>query len=253
MKNNKLNKRIKILALILMIILISFNFYDILNGVISMIDGDVVSELGGKIFYLKRDKEILNLYSSDANLENKKLIYTNTDSLSQNKNIIGFQYDKSRDIIDFVCMNKGDWTLHSIKPNGKYLKVLRSAMETKTSNKVKNMDSYSIKPIYKDLKAISEKGSMYLIKEGEKVLLKKFIGIHDSKFNSGYSPVGFSPNGKYLVFRSSNHLTPIGTLLEGVIKNNPSNNYQIGDYYIMNLETKAIDKYIYAYSIQWVK
>jgi len=251
MKKSKSKKVSIVLMLSLILLVLLFNSYDIFNGIISVTDGDVLSQLEGNIFYIKRDNNsILNLYSSDANLENQKLIYSNKDSTSENKNIIGFHYDKPEEIINFVCMSLGEWTLHSIDPNGENLKVLENEDESKkVSTIVEEMDSYSIRPVHKDLKAINEKGSMYLFKGNEKILLKKFIGLYDSKFNSGYTPIGFSPDGKYLVFRSTNHLTPIGTLIEGML----TTSSQLVNYYIMDLETKDIDKYLYAYDIEWVE
>lgn len=61
-------------------------------------------------------------------------------------------------------------------------------------------------------KTVTEKnGSIYIKEKGEERCIKKFYGLHDRKF-TGYYPVGFSPDGKYLVYNSMEYLTPLGSI-----------------------------------------
>lgn len=210
---------------------------------------DIVSELQGKIVYLSREDELLNLYTSDANLKNKKLIYSHKDSYEENKNIIEFYYDEKEDIYYFVAMENGEWSLFFIK-EGEEPKFIEVVDTEEINNK--NMH---ISTKFNNVEAVSNKGSIYLIDNEEETELVKFYGIYDEKFNPGFQPIGFSPNGKYLIYDYFGNLTPIGTIVEGIIKDLFKMEGPKSKVYIMDLETKEVNEYIDVDGnvIQWIK
>lgn len=98
---------------------------------------------------------------------------------------------------------------------------------------------------FNHLTAISKQGSLYLSENGNDKLIKKFRGIYDYKF-TGYRPIGFSPDGKYFVYHSMEHLTPFGTLIDGIFT------HSVGRTYIMDLSTMKSTRFIDTFKIQWV-
>ncbi len=204
-------------------------------------ESDVVSDLPGKIYYTKRIDGVLQLFTSNANLTNEKLIYAHSGE--ENNNIGEFYYDKDINSIYFIAMKDGKWSLFSIdtkRKNPTFIQIF--------DGEWKDFLNYYVGTRYKNMEIINRQGSLYLMKNGKEELLKKFIGFYDSKFNSGHTPIGFSPDGKFIIYHSSEHLTPFGTLIEGMF----DKDYHIGQNYIMELETKKIEKYPALYSLQWI-
>lgn len=240
-----MGKRILKILIVLVLLIIVFR----LVSIKSPSKKDIVSELEGKIVYLSRDNEILNLYTSDANLENKKLIYSHKDSEEDNKNIIEFYYNEKEDIYNFEAMKDGEWSLFSIKEGEepKFIEIVE----------IEEMDNENmyISTKFNDKEAVSKNGSIYLIEDEKERELIKFYGIYDGKFNPGYQPIGFSPNGKYLIYDYFGNLTPIGTIVEGMIKDLFKMKGPESKVYIMDLETKEINEYIDIDGnvIQWIE
>jgi len=83
----------KVLLSILLII-----FITILGNWYTNTRTDIVSKLNGKVYYLKRDKEILNIYACDANLSNKGLLFDN-QNISENY-VMDLHTGKSNHFID---------------------------------------------------------------------------------------------------------------------------------------------------------
>lgn len=201
---------------------------------------DIVSELPGKIFFLRRDKQVLNLYSADANLDNMHLIYSHKGRGEENENIIDYYYDKASNVVFFIAMKDGEWSLYSIKPGDRHPHYLRKT-------KALGGNYAYIKPETGKIKAISKEGSIYLNKDGKEFLLKRYYGIYDSKFAPGYVPLGFSPNGQYLIYTWTDHFTPLGTILELLI------HYELESLYVMDINTGKTNKYLKAgRNIQWI-
>lgn len=63
---------------------------------------------------------------------------------------------------------------------------------------------------------------------------------------TGYGGIGFSPDGKYLIFSSSEHFTPIGFLLHNMITG------FLGNVYILDLESGKSSRFVHAYKIPWL-
>jgi hypothetical protein len=227
------------ILLLLFLIVISFNVFQYWK---SNSHSEIVSGLKGSIYYTERVDGVLTLFKSDATLQNKILLYSHKgkgkDSYGgNNDNIIDFYYEKTSQTIYFIAMNNGSWSLFSIKEGEVQPNLLREEdMLTKTDYIHNQFDHLSVS---------SNQGSIYLKENGKEKIIKKFYGIYDGKF-TGYGPIGFSTDGKYLVYYSMEHLTPFGTLLEGLFINN------VGNTYIMDLSTMKSTKYIDAYQIQWI-
>ena len=207
-----------------------------------------VSKLKGKIVYLYRDGELLNLYTSNANLQNKKLIYSHKGYGEENENIIDFYYNEDEETYYFVAMKDGEWGLFSIKENEElnYIKMI--------SPEKFNRDDRYLSTKLNGVESISKNGSIYLIKDGVETKLKKFYGIYDVKFNPGYEPIGFSPNGRYLIYDYFGNLTPVGTIAREIIEDLFKIKSSESKVYIMDLETNEINEYIniYGNALQWL-
>ncbi|MBB6446924.1 hypothetical protein [Bacillus benzoevorans] len=224
--------------LLLIIIAISFNVFQYLRN---HIHAELLSELKGTIYYTERVDGALTLFKSDATLQNKTLLYSHKgkgkdSSGDYNDNLTDFYYDKASQTIYFIAMNNGSWSLFSIKEGERPILLEEDVMEIDT-NYIQNQ--FNHRTIF------SKQGSLYLKEKGNENIIKKFYGIYDEKF-TGYHPIGFSPDGKYFVYHSMEHLTPFGTLLTGVFKNS------VGETYIMDLSTMKSTKFINAQHIQWI-
>lgn len=234
------------MIVMLVIIIVCFFPY---SKVISQLNSGILNELEGQIYYTKRVGGINTLFKAQANLENEELIYSHKGkgdlgSGEYNDNIIAFHYDLESQVISFCAMDDGTWSLFEVK-EGTDEAIRRKQFDEKEVDQ-----AYILKTDYVELRSdkkhiYTEKGSIYLIIEGKSKCIKKFIGIYDGKF-TGYQAIGLSPNGEYLIYTSSEHLTPIGTILEGILTNS------IGTTYIMDLETGKSTKYIEFSRIQWI-
>lgn len=243
-----MKKKKLFLILIGIIILISVGPYTII-GIKGLINKDILTSLKGQIYYSKRDDGVLTLYKSDANLDNQKLIYSHkdkglTDSGDYNDNIIDFYYDTSTNQINFIAMNDGEFALFSMEEGEKNPKLID---KNKTSNigRLLHKTDY-IRKQQGNVIAMEKRGSIYIIENGKERCVKRFYGVYDDKF-TGYAPIGFSPDSKYLIYSSMEHLTPFGSIAHNLI------NSFIGNVYIMDLDTGESVKFIDAYNIQWVK
>ena len=218
-------------------------------------DSDIVSKLEGEIFFLKRDGEILNLYTSDAKLSKVRMVYSHKGKGDQNDSIIGFYYDVKKDVVYFQAIKDGKWSLYSIGIGGNEPVLINQLLVSKNLINVKEFirEEHYIKPVAGEMEAVNRNGSLYLVNKEKEVLLKKYHGFYDEKFSSGYVPIGFSPDNKYLVYYWSGHWTGFGTMLAGFIKQ-LFGSYNMGNLYIMELETMKTNKYLPAPAnkIQWV-
>jgi hypothetical protein len=233
-------KRKLILKILLSILIIALAF-NIFHYCMSKVHSDLLSGLEGTIYYTERVDGVLTLFKSDAALQNKTLIYSHKgkgkDGYGDNNdNILDFYYDKTSKNIYFSAMNNGSWSLFSLKEGEDQPILLQKDTMVTTTDYIQNQ--------FRNLTVTSKQGSLYQTEKGKEKTIKKFYGIYDEKF-TGYYPIGFSPDGNYLVFHSMEHLTPLGSLLEGFVKNS------IGNTYIMDFSTMKSTKFIDVYKIQW--
>lgn len=212
-------------------------------------DADMLSGLEGTIFYEKRVDGTKVLFSSDANTQNEKIVYSHKgkgrDNYGDfNDNILEYHVDPESGHIDFVAMYEGEWSLFSL-PFGEEDAVLLGKAE-RIKDGASFMESVDyLKRSVGDRSVLCEAGSIYLVEKGNQRLIKKFWGIYDEKF-TGYGSIGFSPDGDYLVYWSMGHLTPIGTMLDGMLTGH------VGRTYIMDLQTGRSTRYPDARDIQWL-
>ncbi len=225
-----------LLILILVFFLNAFQFFT------RSANSNLLSDLEGTIYFTERVDGVLTLFKSDASLQHKALVYSHNGKGNDgygdfNHNIIDFHYDRISETFTFIAMNNGSWSLFSLKEGESNPTVLQAD--------VMEMDTDYLQNENQDLSVASKKGSLYLSENGNESILKKFNGIYDEKF-TGYDSIGFSPNGNYLVYRSMEHFTPIGTILEGIFADS------VGNTYILDLSTRESTKFIDAHQIQWV-
>lgn len=198
----------KLLILVSVIIFVSVFIYAFW-GFKKSVNADIVTKLEGQIYYTKRVDGILTLYKSNTNLENEKLIYSHKgkgkDNFgSYNDNVLDYCYDIKSGDISFVAMNNGEWSLFSLK-EGENNAILINKQEKNIY--LENTDYISNHQ--GEITDIQKEGSIYIVENGKERCIKKFYGLYDDKF-TGYSPVGFSPDGKYLIYHSMGHLTFLG-------------------------------------------
>lgn len=241
-----MKKKYFIIATLIMLITISFP--KIFLYLIDDNDNpEILKQLKGTIYYTKRVDGVLTLFKSDAALQNQTLIYSHKGkgrdgSGEYNDNILEFFYDKTNKIYYFIAMDNGYWSKFSLKEGDSEPTLLKR--DVKVEDYMVSETNY-IQKKHNNLAVFSKQGSIWLLDNGEEKIIKRFYGIYDAKF-TGYSPIGFSPNGEYLVYYSNNNLTPVGTLIEEIM-NNP-----VGNMYIMDLSTKKATKFVKFHQIQWI-
>ena len=196
------------ILLLIFLIVVSLNVFQYFR---SNIHSELLSGLEGTVYYIERVDGVRTLFKSDATLKNKTLIYSHKgkgkDSYGDyNDNILDFYYEKTSQTFYFIAMNNGSWSLFSLKEGENNPILLQKENMMKNTDYIQNQ--------FENLTATSKAGSLYLLENGNEKTIKKFHGIYDEKF-TGYHPIGFSPDGKYLVYHSMEHLTLFGTLLEG--------------------------------------
>ena len=196
------------ILLLIFLIVVSLNVFQYFR---SNIHSELLSGLEGTVYYIERVDGVRTLFKSDATLKNKILIYSHKgkgkDSYGDyNDNILDFYYEKTSQTFYFIAMNNGSWSLFSLKEGENNPILLQKENMMKNTDYIQNQ--------FENLTATSKAGSLYLLENGNEKTIKKFHGIYDEKF-TGYHPIGFSPDGKYLVYHSMEHLTLFGTLLEG--------------------------------------
>ncbi|MGL4336678.1 MAG: hypothetical protein ACRCST_07270 [Turicibacter sp.] len=235
----------KIILLIISLLFILIVLF-IANAKQTHFNARVLSELGGDIIYLRRDEDlVLKLYKSQANLENEMLIYEH--SALENSNIIGFSYDEVTDLITFGAFDDIDqnFETYEISIDGGVVKPLNIPYETKelpSNHQLTGSLNES------NFEIISENGSMYLLSDTEKLSLKNYKGFYDGKFSSGYQPITLSQDSNYLFYSYTPHMTPIGTILDGMFLN-----HEPIRTYIMDLQSQEYSEYVNFYGdIVWI-
>lgn len=220
----------------------------VIIGIKGHINKDILSNLEGEIYYTKRVSSVLTLFKSDANLDNEALLYSHKGNGEDreggyNDNIIDFYYDSNNKIITFIAMDD-DWSVFSVKEGedkptlmGETREVLKDGVSLDKTRYISNKQN--------DIAAFSKKGSIYIVENGKEKCVKKFYGIYDDKF-TGYGPIGFSPDGKYLIYSSSEHMTPLGFIVNNMVTDFS------GNVYILDLETEKSSRFIKSYDIQWI-
>ncbi len=222
----------------------------LLVSLLSNENKNILTELEGEIYYLKKDNHITKLYKSDANLENTVLVYSHEGkSQDINDNISDFRYYSDTQKIEIEVMYEGEWSILDLSPGSQEPQYLRKAEEIKIgeNNIVHCIDVDYIYSKLVDFGVYGKSKSIYMSTQGEEKRILKYKGLpaKDSPFDkrfTGYFPHGLSPDGKYLVYGTTNDNIGVGAIL----------GFKEYKKYIMNLETKEYTKYVDAYHIQWV-
>lgn len=213
-------------------------------------NGDFVKAVNGRIYYLKRVDGTNSLYVSDANMTQERLVYSHSDQINpdtneSNSNILDYYYDDKANTVDFIGMHKGAWAVYHLKLEDKTLAV-ESQESSKASQMPKLNQTHYLSNFYNGQSISAKEGSLYLTQGDDEKEIIHFWGLYDDKF-TGYQPIGFSPDGQYLLYHSKGHLTPIGTIIEGLFKDS------VGQVYIYNIETGESAKYINGRYFQWLQ
>ena len=245
MKASKTKIILLVVTLIGMMILAPTIYGDLRDNM----NSDVLDGLDGEIYYTKRVDGINTLFKSEAGLQNETLIYSHLGkgkdrNKDYNDNIIDFYYDSQSKIVDFVAMNDGSWSLFALKEGEGRPTLMPTTGTVKNTTSVLKKSDY-LKKDRKQVSVFQKNGSLYLIENGEEKCVKKFHGFYDDKF-TGYRPIGFSPNGEYLVYHSMEHLTLLGTIFEGAIRDS------YGSTYILELSSGKSTRFLNASKIQWL-
>lgn len=211
-------------------------------------NSDILLNIEGQIIYKKRVDGVNTLFRSDANTNNEELVYSHKgkgmDSYGRfNDNIIDYHYDLESGTIDFVAMDNGEWSMFSLNEASGVAILLGEAQLIPHSTSM--METDYIKKSTEKINVIAREGSLYIIESGLERRVKKFYGFYDDKF-TGYSPIGFSPNGEYLIYHSMEHLTPLGTIIDSMMTQS------VGHVYVMDLQTQKSARYIDATKFQWI-
>jgi hypothetical protein len=227
-----------ILLAVLLITIILFIFQPFNSSVQS----ERLQDLKGSVYFLERVDDVLTLFRSDATLRSKVLIYSHKGKGADgyggyNDNLIDFHYDKESGTIQFIAMYEGDWSLFSLtEGEDKPILVQKDTMQMRTSYLRHSLD---------ELTVLSDEGTLYLLEDGKKTILKEYEGKYDSKFSSGYTPIGFSPDGNYLVYSSADDANSLFGLISAFVDPSP-------EIYIMDLSTRESINFVEAHKIQWV-
>lgn len=216
---------------------------------------NILTDLEGEIYYIMKDDDhISKLYKSDANLKNKTLIYSHegkgtTSSGGSNDNILDFRYYPDTQKIEIEVMYEGEWSILELRPGSHEPKYLRKLEEIKTGEYgiVHNINVDYIYSKLDEFEIYGKSKSIFMSTQDEEKCILKYKGLpeDDSPFDkrfTGYFPHGLSPDGKYLVYGTTNDKIGIGAILG-------FKEYKI---YIMNIETKEYTEYVDAHEIQWV-
>jgi hypothetical protein len=245
MKKTKIKILFIVVGIFVMMALLPTVYVNLRN----IFNSDVLDDLKGEIYYTRRVDGTNTLFKSGANLQNEILIYSHIgkgmdNHNSYNDNIIDFYYDLESENLRFIAMNEGNWRLYELKEGESTPNLIDTSVTVKNATSMIETSDY-LKKNFEQLSAIQKHGSLYIIEDGEEKCIKKFYGIYDEKF-TGYSPIGFSPDGKYLVYHSMEHMTLLGTIFEGVI------NDSYGNDYIMELRSGKSTRFLNASNIQWI-
>lgn len=228
--------------LILLLILIGFFAYGCYGG---RYNERALNELEGRIIYTKRDTDsVLKIYTAKANLEDEILLYEHHDSID-NGNIIALEYDEEQACLIFEAYDDtiGDFGLFTLDAELNVTSLGVSSMKgTWESDKNSGYNDSGLGVISKD-------GDLYLHQQTphQMTLIKDYKGMLDYKFSPGYIPLTVSTDGKFVFYRYSNHVTPIGVLLDGLMLQN-------FDFktYVMNIETGESSLYVNFHDIIFI-
>ncbi|MGL4819235.1 MAG: hypothetical protein ACRC5C_04560, partial [Bacilli bacterium] len=237
-----MRKGITLLLSVLIIFIVAY----VLEHDVPKQNNAILDSLAGEIYYTERINGVLTLFRSNANLTDRTVVYSHvgrgqTSFGDTNENIITFNYDVATKAIDFVAMHEGEWSLFRLPSSAK-----APFFVERTIPKDDVIPTNYIETKLGTKEARIEKGSIMLKEEGVEEEILPFRGLYSYKM-TGYDIVGFSPDGKFLVYTSFGHRTPFGTMLEGFTRN------QVVEYYILNLETKESAPFVKSNQIQWLQ
>ena len=105
-----------IIGILFVVFILGSNVYGYVKDTIYK---DILDNLEGELYYLKRVDGSLTLFKSDANLKNEKLLYSHKGKGEDgygdyNDNIIDYFFDSEKNTLNFVAMHNGDWRLFTL-------------------------------------------------------------------------------------------------------------------------------------------
>lgn len=210
---------------------------------------DVLEDAEGILYYTRRIQGVSTLFAYDLSSGEERLVYSHQgmgrDSYgTYNDNILDHRYDMSTGVHHFVAMKEGVWTEFVLKTGEAVPESLGEAAYSKMYDARLEGTDY-LKLSAKGRTVMEDEGSLFLLEDGQEICLRRFWGLHDSKF-TGCWPVGLSPDGRYLFYRSMGHMTFAGTMLEGMLTGDA------GKTFVRNLESGKTARFPEASRLQWV-
>lgn len=211
--------------------------------------GDVLEEAEGTLYYTRRIDGVSTLFAYNPERGEERLVYSHQgkglDAYgSFNDNILDHRYDLETGVHHFVAMTEGEWTEFALEPGKADPEPLGKAAYSKIHYAM--LDKTDYLKLSAGGRTVSErKGSLYLLENGEEICVRRFWGLYDEKF-TGCWPLGLSPDGRYLFYRSMGHMTFAGTMLEGMLTGDA------GRTFVRDLESGRTARFPEASRIQWV-
>lgn len=200
---------------------------------------EIVANQNDTIYFLNRDTDsFIKLYSTKVNMQQPpKLIYSHVGKDASSENIMDYYVDHNNEIY-IVATVKGEWAILSMFEGEKEPRFIKKLDDDKDfDNKLRYLKDEN-----NGKKLEYREGSVFLQNGKEERLLKRFIGLYDSKFNPGYMTHGFSPDGKYVLFAYNGNLSA----LEGFVNNFKSKTY------IMDVGTGKTSRFVDGFKFQWM-
>lgn len=244
-----MKQRTKRIMLITFSVSLCIIFIMLLETINEPVDNDILNNLDGDIFYTKRVNGVLTLFKSKASMDDEELLYSHVgrgnDSYGGfNDNILDFFYDKESQSCTFIAMSNGEWCKFRLDTNSGEVELIE-LLQADDFWKSNVVGSQYLKKSYSEMVVREKEGSLYLSVNGKEKCIKKYRGVYDSKF-TGYRFLGFSPDKRYVVYNSMEHLTPLGTIIDNILTE------KFGGNYIYEIETGKSAKYIESLKIQWI-
>lgn len=179
--------------------------------------------------YLKRDEDdLLTLYQ--YNFQNREVSQIYKHDSQINGNILDFNIieDSIYIIAHNDTLEKPSWWIARMDLNGQGFQWLEAekekyGLQTMSSNVIRNLDAA----------AYSDKAGLFY---KEKLIVPYDTSKEDEKFGGFITPIAFTPDNKYLIYRKSNYKSGGLNLLIGVVTSEFST-----ATYIIDLDTNEKD------------
>ena len=145
-----------------------------------------LSQMKGKIVFVKRDNGVLSIYKINADGTGLKKLYRHQDEINPNSRLPKWSIEGKQ--IYFKAMKEGKWETFVMNENGEEVRVVLDTplipdQKTKQAN------------------LIIQQGNLYWKDNTGKLHLIYHHPFQNYKFNPGASEASWSPDKEYIVFQ----------------------------------------------------